>query len=146
MSLEQYVQEQTVAIKEQTIVLNHILAALVKNTVSTPATEEKTAPVAKKTAPVAKKTAPVKEEVELAEDLDEGSEVYAPLPKGERDAAYYGKHVRPHLKALGDADHAGLIAMIATFGVNKGTEVDSSEWDKLVGLAKAGLPESDDAY
>jgi hypothetical protein len=143
--LEEAIIAQTEAIKAQTIALNHVVAALTKHTVSdksgTTAPVPTEAKTTKKAAPKTEKAAirEVIEEDELDEDVAEGAKAYTPLPKGARESgrsAYYIKHVQPHLKALGESNHAGLVELMDSLNVSKGIEVAPEHWDELVHRAK----------
>jgi 8-oxo-dGTP pyrophosphatase MutT (NUDIX family) len=106
---------------------------------------QKAAPKTEKAAPKTEKAAirEVIEENGLDEDVAEGAEEYTLLPKGARESgrsAYYIKHVQPHLKALGESNHAGLIDLMASLNVSKGIEVAPERWDELVHRAKAATP------
>jgi len=145
--LEEAIIAQTEAIKAQTIALNHIVVALTKHTVSdkSGSTAHVEAKATQKAAPKTEKAAirEVIEENGLDEDVAEGAEEYTLLPKGARESgrsAYYIKHVQPHLKALGESNHAGLIDLMASLNVSKGIEVAPERWDELVHRAKAATP------
>lgn len=166
MSLEQAIAEQTAAIKEQTAVLTKLvtaIAVIAAGEKSTP-TPTDNAPAGKKAQAESAKAEPTKEpEPEKTEDApavdpnakperltrrQQHAQVPLPptdgadapdttkLPEGERDEAYYAKHVQPVLIELLKLDKEVLKALLAKFKVSTGKDIPSTEWDAAVFAAK----------
>lgn len=162
MSLEQAIAEQTAAIKEQTAVLAKLVTAIAViaaagKTITS--TVEKSAPEAK-----AVEAEPVKKpEAEKTEDApavdpnakperltrrQQHAQVPLPptdgadapdmtkLPEGERDEAYYNKHVQPIFVELLKLDKEVLKAMLAKYKVASGKAIPPEDWDAAVYTVK----------
>jgi hypothetical protein len=80
-----------------------------------------------------------KTDKELLNEVLEEAESDDGLPAGDRDAAYYEKHVRPHFMALADANRDSAVALLDSFGVKTAKALDASRWGELVAAVKDTL-------
>jgi TPP-dependent indolepyruvate ferredoxin oxidoreductase alpha subunit len=147
MSLEQAIQAHTAALIEQTNALKDFVAALKipvqptqEKAVATPIPVKPSAtlkPVEQKSeAVVVEESLDAELEGEIEEALRETVSTEK-LPAGKRDEKYRETHVSPHLLELRKvSDKDTLVALLASFNVQKASDIPSDKWDEVVAKAK----------
>lgn len=161
MSLEQTIQEHTAALREQTVAIGLLTAAVLKVTSGAtfpdsepqPETEKKprasrkpAAETQASTPAESSATEPPKTDAAPAvapePQIKESLAAESGLPAGDRDKKYYDSYIFPLFKRLAEAtlpDHGPLKKITAHFGVDRVSNVPPENWDEMVILGKKAL-------